>query len=186
MLRSVVDALVRRYHYLVHGTGYVATRLTPDTLRRQGAKVGVDCRIYTINASSEPYLIEIGDHVTLCDGVSFVTHDGAVWVFREKEPDIELFGRITIGNNVFVGLNAIILYGTKIRDNSIVGAGSVVKGKFPANSVIAGIPASRLCSVDDYYQMHNQDYTQTRHLPPDAKRRAVLEHLDSRRPRLHQ
>jgi hypothetical protein len=56
----------------------------------------------------------------------------------------------------------------------------VVKGKFPANSVIAGFPATRLCSVDDYYALHKHEYAFTRSLPADAKRRAVLERLDSR------
>lgn len=74
-------------------------------------------------SSSKPYLIELGDHVTFSDRVSLVTHDGAVWVFREKEANIELVGRITSRNNVFVGLNATALYGTKTRDNSIVAAG---------------------------------------------------------------
>lgn len=49
--------------------------------------------------------------------------------------------KITIGRNVWVGLNAIILKGTEIGDNSVVGAGAVVRGKFPANCVIAGNPA---------------------------------------------
>lgn len=48
---------------------------------------------------------------------------------------------VKIGKNVFVGCNCIILKGTEIGENSIVGAGSVVCGKFEANSVIAGNPA---------------------------------------------
>ena len=47
----------------------------------------------------------------------------------------------SIGNNVFLGVNAIVLMGAHIGNNSIVGAGSVVTGKFGDNSVIAGNPA---------------------------------------------
>ena len=43
---------------------------------------------------------------------------------------------ITIGNNVWMGANALILRGTTIGDNTVVGGGTVVKGDFPANSVI--------------------------------------------------
>ena len=48
---------------------------------------------------------------------------------------------IVIGDNVWICWGAIILKGTKIGNNSIVGAGSVVKGNFPENVVIAGNPA---------------------------------------------
>jgi acetyltransferase-like isoleucine patch superfamily enzyme len=48
---------------------------------------------------------------------------------------------IKIGNNCFIGMNSIILKGTEIGDNSIIGAGSVVSGKFPDNVVVAGNPA---------------------------------------------
>lgn len=48
---------------------------------------------------------------------------------------------VRIGDNVFIGCNCLILKGTEIGQNSIVGAGSVVCGKFPGNVVIAGNPA---------------------------------------------
>ncbi len=48
---------------------------------------------------------------------------------------------VVIGTNVFIGCNCIILKGTEIGDNSVVGAGSVVGGQFPANVIIAGNPA---------------------------------------------
>lgn len=48
---------------------------------------------------------------------------------------------VIIGNNCFIGMNSIILKGTVLGDNVIVGAGSVVHGKFPDNSIIAGNPA---------------------------------------------
>lgn len=48
---------------------------------------------------------------------------------------------VEIGNNVWIGWNCTILKGTKIGDNSIVGAGSIVLGEFPSNVIIAGNPA---------------------------------------------
>jgi len=49
---------------------------------------------------------------------------------------------IVIGRNVWIGNNAIILKGTEIGDNSVIGAGAVVTGgKLPSNVVIAGNPA---------------------------------------------
>ena len=51
---------------------------------------------------------------------------------------------ISIGNNCFIGMNTIILKGTIIGDNSIVGAGSVVSGKFKSDSIICGNPAVKI------------------------------------------
>ncbi|MGB8492082.1 MAG: acyltransferase [Bacteroidales bacterium] len=109
-------------------------------LRKQGVKIGERCRVRTMQFSTEPYLIEIGDHVAVASNTQFLTHDGATWCF-EKEVDGGIFGKIIIGNNVFIGVNCIILSNTTIGDNCIVGAGSVVRGHFPENSIITGNPA---------------------------------------------
>jgi acetyltransferase-like isoleucine patch superfamily enzyme len=109
-------------------------------LRKQGVKIGQNCHIETLNFSTEPYLIEIGDHVAIAAGTQFITHDGAVWCFQ-KELDGGIFGRIKIGNNVFIGNQCIILPNTIIGDNCIIGVGSVVRGQIPENSVLIGNPA---------------------------------------------
>lgn len=48
---------------------------------------------------------------------------------------------IIVGNHVWLAYNAILLGGTQIGNGSVVGLGSIVKGKFPNNCVITGIPA---------------------------------------------
>ena len=60
----------------------------------------------------------------------------------ERRNSMEKVKPIVIGRNVWIGNNVIILKGTEIGDNSVIGAGSVVTGgKFPSNVVIAGNPA---------------------------------------------
>jgi acetyltransferase-like isoleucine patch superfamily enzyme len=49
---------------------------------------------------------------------------------------------IKIGNNVWIGSNSVILPGTKIGDNCIIGAGSVVRGQIPNNQIWIGSPAT--------------------------------------------
>ena len=61
-------------------------------------------------------------------------HKGLNEEYTRKAP-------IVIGNDCFIGMNSIILKGTTLGDNVVVGAGSVVHGVFPDNCVIAGNPA---------------------------------------------
>jgi len=112
-----------------------------EKLKRQGVKIGNNCLIFTMEFSTEPYLIEIGDHVVISSGTQLITHDGAVWLFRDKYPNITVFGRIIIGSNTFVGINCILLPNCEIGSNCIIGAGSTVRGKIPDNSVVMGNPA---------------------------------------------
>ena len=58
---------------------------------------------------------------------------------------------IKIGRNCFIGTKTLLLPGASIGDNVIIGAGSVVSGQIPPNSVAAGNPAKVLCSIQDYY-----------------------------------
>lgn len=55
---------------------------------------------------------------------------------------------ILIGDNCFIGMNSIILKGTTLGNNVVVGAGSVVHGKFPDNCIIAGNPAKIIRQID--------------------------------------
>lgn len=116
-----------------------------------GVRFGKNCRFIRTYFGTEPYLVKIGDHVTLT-GVRLITHDGGVWVFRERHTGIDVFGPIKIGNNVFVGKGAIILPNVTIGDNCVIGAGSVVTKDIPANSVAAGLPARVIKTIDEYYE----------------------------------
>jgi acetyltransferase-like isoleucine patch superfamily enzyme len=122
---------------------------------RAGLKLGRDVRVIgKPDFGSEPYLIEIGNHVTISSNVTFITHDGATWVFRHLPPYLGLqrFGRIVIGDNCFIGASAIIMPGVSIGSNSVVGAGAVVTRSVPANSVVAGVPARHICSYEEYVE----------------------------------
>ncbi len=57
------------------------------------------------------------------------------------ESDLIPAKEIRIGNNCFIGCNTLILKGTVLGDNCVVGAGAVVCGEYPADCVIAGNPA---------------------------------------------
>jgi len=142
--------------------------------RRLGVTIGENCRISTYSWGSEPYLIEIGNHVHVTLGVKFVTHDGAVWVFREKIPDLDVFGKIRIGDNTFIGNNATILPGVTIGRNCIVGAESVVTKSVPDNTVVAGNPAKFVTDTESYLKKIAPLNAKTKLLNREDKKRAVL------------
>lgn len=141
--------------------------------RLKGALIGDDCEIFPeANLGSEPYLIQIGNHVRINSGVNFVTHDGGVWVLRylEKElKDIDCFGKIKIGNNVHIGTNAIIMPGVTVEDNVIIGCGAIVTKDVPNNSIVVGIPARRIESLEEYKNKHLKDFLHTKMMSSDEK-----------------
>lgn len=141
--------------------------------KNTGIKIGNNCKIFPgVCIGSEPYLISIGDDVELTDGVSILTHDGAVKVASNMGlcSNADLLGRVVIGNNVFVGVNSIIMPGVRIGDNVIVGAGSIVTEDVAPDSVVCGIPAKRKCSVKEYYEKNRYRIFETDSMTFDEKR----------------
>lgn len=110
-------------------------------LRSIGVKIGSKCIIHTHFFSTEPYLVEIGNHCAIASGVRFLTHDGGVWIMRDEYPRMDIFGKIKVGDNTFIGVNTLILPNSEIGSNCVIGSGSVVRGKIPDNSVAFGNPA---------------------------------------------
>ncbi len=147
--------------------------------RKQGMRIGSNCILETMSFSTEPYLIEIGDHVGVSNGTVFITHDGGIRCFKNDFPEADIFGRIVIGNNVFIGINCIILPNTTVGDNCIIGAGSVVRGKFPGNSIIIGNPAKVVMnmSMQKLFYRNNPGMIRTAALSDPAKKPIVMKHF---------
>ncbi|EKD94496.1 MAG: acetyl transferase [uncultured bacterium] len=87
-------------------------------------------------------VVKIGNDVMIADHVSLYTWNHRYLMknitFSKMGGTIE---EIVIGNNCWIGTGCKILAGTKLGDNCVVAAGSVLTKKYPNNSVIAGIPA---------------------------------------------
>ena len=124
-------------------------------LRKQGVCIGDDVTIYsptkTMIDITAPWLLRIGNHVRITQGVVILTHDYSWSVLKQLPKNAgRILGAqspVTIGDNVFIGMNAIITRGVTIGDNVVIGAGSVVTKDCEANSVYAGVPAKKVKEV---------------------------------------
>lgn len=97
---------------------------------------------------SHCWLIEIGDNVTMAPRVHILCHDASTKTFLNYTK----IGRVTIGDNVFIGAESVVLPGVTIGSNVIIGANSTVTHDVPDNSVVAGSPARVICSLGEYLE----------------------------------
>ena len=112
---------------------------------RAGAKVILedDVRMSGVTIYSRES-IRIGKHTSIGGNVKIFDHD-----FHPIDPQERLehpnsgmkTKPVDIGENVFIGANVIILKGSKIGNNCVIGAGAVGSGTFEDNTVIVGNPA---------------------------------------------
>lgn len=130
-------------------------RLRPYCIGRErharllGVAIGADCRIYISEWGSEPFLITIGDRVTITDGVRLLTHDGSTWLFRNADGSrYQRYAPVVIGDRVFIGCDAIVLPGVSIGDDCVIGAGAVVTKDVPSGTIAAGNPARAIGKTD--------------------------------------
>ena len=144
---------------------------------KHGVNHGRNFHLYGhIKWGSEPWIITIGDNVYLTDGVRFVTHDGGTLILRNEIPDLEITKPITIGNNVYIGVDTLILPGVNIGNNVVIGARSVVTHDIPDNSVAVGVPARVIKPLDEYKEKLSAESLHLGHLKGKEKDEALKEY----------
>ena len=129
----VVEMYRDSYLYLgksvrVHSGTKIKVQKGARLTLESGVKMNYNCHIACLNN------IKIGAETQFGPSVYLFDHDHD-YHFPLKENKY-LVSSIEIGKNCWIGANTVILRGTKIGDNSVVGAGCVLKGIYPANSVI--------------------------------------------------
>jgi len=170
MLKTVIHYLKYYFTYFVR---FRANKVA--YLRHKGMRIGDNCEILTkISNMGDPWLVELGNNVSISTFVTLITHDGTSRVFRNRYPEMNAafgnrFATVRILDNCVIGLGAIILPGVTIGPNSIVGAGSVVRTDVPPNSVVAGNPARRLGSLEEHIVKYKAQM-----LPLEAQDRETL------------
>lgn len=172
MLRRIYDKIVRIYY----------TKILNNPVkyaRKLGVKVGNDTIIIgdpAVMFDTERYLVTIGDHCLLT-GCKFLMHDGSVRVLAGLEDffkNYDYISPIQVGNNVFIGYGAIILPGTNIGDNVIIGAGAVVTGRVRSGTIVGGVPAKEISTIEKYMDKVRKEGVPTLGMSPDKKKKALM------------
>lgn len=152
MIELIIKRLIKK---IIFGN-----KADPETyleyLRSIGMAIGLGTTIFAsprdcVIDEQNPHLITIGENVQITRGVVILSHDYGWSVIKGKYGDVVGHQEpISIGDNVFIGMNSIILAGSNVGSNVIIGAGSIVTGNIPSNTVVAGVPARVICTLDDY------------------------------------
>lgn len=132
----------------------------PDVRRlvAEGLQLGRD--VYVAPTAyldpGRPWLIEIGDGTLVGPWAIVLAHDASTRIHTGHT----LLGRVRIGRRVYVGHGAIIMPGSTIGDEAVVGPGSVVRGDIPPRSVAVGNPAVVVSDVASFATRHREAIAQ--------------------------
>lgn len=149
---------------------FIKTYFPMKYIKKVGVNFGSNLHIYgKIEWGTEPWIITLGENVYITDGVKFITHDGGTLLYRHIIPDLEITKPINIGNNVYIGNNALLLPGVTVGNNVVIGAGSIVTKDIPDNSVVAGVPARRIKSYEEYFEKIKSESIHLGHLKGEDK-----------------
>lgn len=138
---------------LAHHVGNLIRGLRLSYLRSLGVTIGHNTMI-SLGAKIDTRRgkVIIGKNCLITHGVKILSHDGSM---RLIDPSDNGAGTTRIGNNVFVGVNAVILMNVTVGDNSIVAAGAIVTRDVPPASVVAGNPAKVIKQLQGPFEVLN-------------------------------
>lgn len=127
--------------------------------------MGTGCYYHPRKLPTEPILVSMGNNVWVASGVRLITHDMSGDMLKnhpkyrndfQKIYSPYFMGKIEIGNNVMIGADATIMYNVQVGDDCIIAAGSVVTKDIPAGSVVAGVPAKVIGTLEDFAQKRKE------------------------------
>lgn len=164
----------------MHDELYSDPKRAVELYRKKGVRIGKNTELYNTSIDGlRPFLVTIGDNVLITTS-RILTHDASTKKFLGHTK----LGRVTIGNNVFIGAGCIILPGVHIGDNVIVGAGTVVSKDIPANSVVAGNPMRNIGQIENNIEKNRimleqgKVYSQNYHMT-NSEKREMFTHLEN-------
>jgi len=134
-----MTVLSRFIRICIHQLGNVLRFFQIAYLRAAGVRIGRGCMIsLRAKIDARRGRIAIGDNCTITYGCVILSHDRSA---MHINPEDDGEGEVIIGNNVYIGVNSVVLRNVHIGDNAVIGAGSVVISDIPTNVVAVGNPA---------------------------------------------
>ena len=121
-----------------------------ELLKALGVQIGEDVKIYSMEILGDPSRITIGSHVEITSHVCIITLC-PYWYLCDYFVDEKIcYAGVSIGDNTFLGMKAIVNPGAEIGNNCVIGAGAVVQGKVLDGSVLLGNPARVIKDIDAF------------------------------------
>ena len=145
-----------RYSKTVQGILHVLAMNAPHErvsilfYRMRGTKIGknvyIDRGVFI--EGWRPHLVIVEDNVEIGPKVIIVAIDSSYNTISQRNIPI-LYGNVTVERNAYIGAGAVILPGVTIGEYSIVAAGAVVTKDVLPRTVVAGVPAKMIKTVDE-------------------------------------
>jgi acetyltransferase-like isoleucine patch superfamily enzyme len=157
-MKRLLAALVRTFALRTGRLRWLYLRLCrpngfeyAEFVRRHGClhAIGEHCSILPTTTFTDPHLTSLGNnvHFSTC---ALICHDGSIAMLnRAYDTHLDAVGPIIIRDNVFIGYGAVVLQNVTIGPNSIVAAGAVVTRDVPPDTIVAGVPARPIGTLDD-------------------------------------
>lgn len=127
-----------------------------EYFRKYVFHMGKNVQLYVTRLGTEPYLVSIGDNVTVAASVMFITHDVSAFnmarLTGDSEYTLDKVGSVVLKNNCMIGARSLLMPGCEVGENSVIAAGSVVTRKVPDNEVWGGVPAKFIMTMEEYRQ----------------------------------
>lgn len=177
MIKSFIRSILYRFR----------GEYTTEKLIKMGMRVGQN--FYRLNGvildPAHCWLIEIGNNVTLAPRVHILAHDASTVHYLGYAK----IGKVTIGDNVFVGAESVILPNVTIGDNVVIGANSTVTKDLEGGFVYAGSPAKKICSIEEFINKnknlmaevpcYGEEFTVRKNVSDEKKQQMIKELEDS-------
>lgn len=149
-IETIVTATLRLF---IRHLGNLLRSVKTAQYRLAGVKIGRNTMV-SLGAKIDSHRgkVVIGDNCLITHGSIILSHDGSL---RLTNPGADRSGVVVIGNNVFLGVNSIVLSNVTIGDNSVIGAGAVVTRDVPPATIVAGNPARVIGTLEGPFGILN-------------------------------
>lgn len=131
-----IKRIVRKLLLVIQSSSFLPSIFRVKLLKIGGVEIGDSFVGDNVEFDSiHPELISIGNKTFVTSGCKIISH------YFSPEDSTFYLGQVKIGNNVFLGMNTLIISPVTIGDNAVLAAGSVVTRDIPIGEIWGGVPA---------------------------------------------